>query len=387
MKTTMTILGSGAVTPAGIGVSALFGAGPEPLETASLGDPKARHPVFRVDLKEAAFRRWEREPRLRRASPISLFLIEAAEQALAGLSSSERAETGLIVAFSSGCLAYSRRFYQGIASGGRKAANPALFPDTVFNSPASHVAATLGLGLAPGAGVYALVGDETAWIAALQTASVWLRQGEASRVLVLGAEEFDPIFLDACRMAGELRSHHLGCFVPSEGAAGLLVGLGSSGNGPAVMETRDGFVYRSAKEGAAAAERCLCDFDPALPCHRSAGRNRLGRLEARLTADRPWLSSSALPYLGEAFAASAAWNTLRALSSLTPETARILVPVWGQNHQIGALVLGTQSERIKIPITTNAPHYIHTLPYSKNIIHEIRRKAFMCSESSLVMSS
>ena len=79
-------------------------------------------PVLRVDLKDPAYARWQREPRLRRASSITFFLVEAAEQMLAGVSAADRAETGLIVAFSAGCITYSRRFFeerrdvQGMAS-------------------------------------------------------------------------------------------------------------------------------------------------------------------------------------------------------------------------------------------------------------------------------
>ena len=42
-------------------------------------------------------------------------------------------------------------------------------------------------------------------------------------------------------------------------------------------------------------------------------------------------------YLGEAFTASAAWNTLRALAALSPAQPALAVPVWGLNHQLGAL--------------------------------------------------
>jgi 3-oxoacyl-(acyl-carrier-protein) synthase len=209
------------------------------LPVAALGQPDQPWPVLRVDLKDPAFARWQREPRLRRASSITFFLVEAAEQALAGLSPADRAETGLIVAFSAGCLAYSRRFFEGIVTQGQSAtASPALFPETVFNSPVSHVASVLGLNGA----AYALVGDETAWVAALKTASVWLRRSASRQVLVLGAEEFDPIVLDAYRSARWLRRQNSAHgFLASEGAAGILVRRAGPEDARRITTARDGF--------------------------------------------------------------------------------------------------------------------------------------------------
>ena len=201
MHLNLAVIGQGAVTPAGVGVEALLSREPMSTAVARLGAPERPWPVLRVDLKDPAFARWQKEARLRRASPITFFLAEAAEQALAGVGAEARAKTGLIVAYSAGCLAYSRRFFEGIVKQGQRTASPALFPETVFNSPASHVATVLGLNGA----AYALIGDETAWLAGLQTASVWLRQGRVEQALVLGVEEFDPVVLDAYRSARWLR--------------------------------------------------------------------------------------------------------------------------------------------------------------------------------------
>src|SRR5271155_2072294 len=166
MKVDLAIAGCGAVTPAGVGVEALLQGSAKPTSVEEIRSGQS-WPVLRVDLKDPAFVRWQREPRLRRASPVTFFLVEAAEQALAGATAEERAQTGLIVAFSAGCLVYSRRFFEGIVKQGQRTASPALFPETVFNSPVSHVATVLGLNGA----AYALVGDESAWVSGLITAS------------------------------------------------------------------------------------------------------------------------------------------------------------------------------------------------------------------------
>jgi len=339
MKIDLAVIGQGAVSPAGVGLDALLHRMPVPLPVAALGQQDPPWPVLRVDLKDPAFARWQREARLRRASSMTFFLIEAAEQALAGISPSDRAETGLIVAFSAGCLSYSRRFFEGIVKQGQKTASPALFPETVFNSPVSHVASVLGLNGA----AYALCGDETAWVAALQTASIWLRRGRVKQVLVMGAEEFDPIVLDAYRSARWLRRENSDHgFLASEGAAGILVSRARPENARMITTARDGLIYRTKKEASAAAKRLLSESDPALPCYPSAQHNWLGPLEKKATQNRTLVPMGGRPYLGEAFTASAAWHTLRALNRVSSELPCLLLPVWGLNHQLGLLELEAQ---------------------------------------------
>jgi hypothetical protein len=333
MKMDLGIIGQGAVSPAGVGVQALLHQKPTPISTASLRNPAKTWPMLRIDLQHPAFKRWEKEPRLRRASPITLYLVEAAAQALADVPSAKRAETGLIVAFSAGCLAYSRRFFEAIVTQGQRAASPALFPETVFNSPVSHVAAVHGLNGA----AYALVGDEAAWVAGLKTASVWLRQERVKQVLVLGAEEFDPVVLDAYASSRWLK----GGFLASEGAAGLLVRRAQSEDALVITAAQDGFIYRTRQEATIAAGCLWREIDPGIPCYRSAQRNWLGSLEKKMTEGRSHIPEDS-PYPGEAFTASAAWNTVRALNLLTPERPRLVLPIWGLNHQLGSLELATR---------------------------------------------
>ena len=331
MKIDLAVIGQGAVTPAGVGIEALLHRPPAPTATTPLGQADQSWPVLRVDLKDPAFARWQREARLRRASPITFFLVEAAEQSLTGISPADRAETGLITTFSAGCLAYSRRFFEGVVTQGT--ASPALFPETVFNSPASHVASVLGLNGA----AYALVGDETAWIAGLKTAAIWLQQERVKQVLILGAEEFDPIVLDAYRSARWLRCGNSGRgFLTSEGAAGILVRRAEVKDARVITTARDGLIYRTKKEAIAAAKQLLDKINPDLPCYPTAQHNWLGPLEKQVIGPRATVSTSDHPYLGEAFTASAAWNTMRALAAASP---RLLLPIWGLNHQLGLLEL------------------------------------------------
>ncbi len=334
MKLDLAIIGQGAVTPAGVGIEALHAGKTSPTQVEESGRAGQSWPVFRVDSKDPAFAHWQREPRLRRASPITFFLVEAAAQALGNATTEERAETGLIVAFSAGCLAYSRRFFEQIVKQGQRAASPALFPETVFNSPVSHVATVLGLNGA----AYSLVGDEGAWVSALITASTWLKQGRVEQVLVLGAEEFDPLVLDAYHSARWLKRHDASRgFVTSEGAAGILVRAETGNSVPLITSARDGFIYRTKKEAAEAATELLVETDLSLPIFRTAQHNWLAPLEENLAKKRPLASET--PYFGEAFLASAAWRTLQAISLLNSSLPRMLLPIWGLNHQFGLLEL------------------------------------------------
>jgi hypothetical protein len=340
MKTDLSVIGQGAVTPAGVGITALLQGQPIETMTALTSRPDRQWPVFRVDLDDPAFDPWKKEPRLRRASPISYFLLEAAALAVAGIDVSERAHTGLVIAFSTGCLAYSRRFFESIVTLGQKSASPALFPETVFNSPASHVASTLHLE----GSAYTVVGDGASWIAALKTAWLWLEQGRVKQVLVLGAEEFDSASLDAYQNARWLDRRQLkSAFIPSEGAAGVLVRKARPGDLKIISQLDDGFIYRSKKQALTAGSRCLHSFDADLPCYLSAQRNWLGPIEQKLTRNRPSCPTvKEQAYLGEATAASSAWNTLRALALLNRHIPRLLVPIWGATHQIGMLEMKNQ---------------------------------------------
>jgi hypothetical protein len=330
VKLDLAIAGHGAVTPAGVGVEALFSAEPKPQMLAPLGEPKRDYPVLRVDLKDPAFTRWQKEPRLRRVSPMTFFMIESAAQALGALSPEERAQTGLIVALSAGCLVYSRRFFQGILRDGQRTASPALFPETVFNSPGSHVASVLGLNGA----VYALCGDESAWLGALKTAAVWIRRGRVRNVVVLGVEEFDPLVLDAYRSARWLRRPG---FMASEGAAALLVRAARPDDPLVLAEAHESLPYRTRAEADFAARELFLGLDEVIPCHRTARGTWAETLEADAAAGRPEIAAAPPPHLGLAFTASAAWETIRAASALT--APRGIVPIWGLNHRFGRLDL------------------------------------------------
>jgi 3-oxoacyl-(acyl-carrier-protein) synthase len=129
-------------------------------------------------------------PRLRRAGRISHFAAAASLEAL-GDTRVEAVKTGslrlgLVYTLVNGGVVYSRRFF-GEVLAQPSTASPILFPETVFNAPASHLAAFLGL-TGP---VTTIVGDTGAFLHGLDTASLWLELGLVDACLVTGAEEAD----------------------------------------------------------------------------------------------------------------------------------------------------------------------------------------------------
>ena len=63
----------------------------------------------------------------------------------------------MVFAICSGGVNYTRRFYHEIVTQGANGASPLLFPETVYNAAASHLAALLGLN----GQSYTLVGDSS----------------------------------------------------------------------------------------------------------------------------------------------------------------------------------------------------------------------------------
>lgn len=152
---------------------------------------------------------WAGHPRLRRASAISRHLVAASMEAIKR-SRPAPSSLGVLFAVFSGSVTYSRRFYEEVLRD-PATASPLLFPETVFNAPASHLAAILGAG-----GMnYTLVGDTTGFTRALAMAAVMIRAGAVKTCLVAAAEELDWITCEALACFGRVGF--------SEGAGAILL--------------------------------------------------------------------------------------------------------------------------------------------------------------------
>lgn len=186
-------------------------------------------PVFRVP--PAAIADVPPHPRLRRSSVISRFSVGAGLAALKDasvvLDPATAEHTALIFAVSNGGVIYTKRFYNDVVESGAQAASPLLFPETVFNASASHLAAIMGISGAS----YTLVGDGAVGILALKMAEDLMLNPALDRCLIVGAEEADWLLCDAYRRWRLLRdAPPLEVFRPqrrgtilSEGAGAVLL--------------------------------------------------------------------------------------------------------------------------------------------------------------------
>jgi hypothetical protein len=193
--------GVGAVSPAGWGAEALVQAvnRGEPLPLQPLVRPGQEHPlaVGRVPAPQPrpAFLA---HPRLRRTSPISHFAVGAALEALGSDHEAVAAgqlRLGIIFCAFTGCVGYSRRFYDEVLRD-PATASPLIFPETVFNAPASHLAAFFGTTAVN----YTVVGDQGEFVKSLALAAEWLNAGTVDGCLVVGAEEADWLSAEALEM-------------------------------------------------------------------------------------------------------------------------------------------------------------------------------------------
>jgi 3-oxoacyl-(acyl-carrier-protein) synthase len=201
------VAGMGWVTPLGSDLTGVWDRllKGETASAQSVSSPLGRaYPVFSVPAEATA--QAPAHPRLRRASAISRFAVVAGLAALRDasleLDAESAARTALIFAVSNGGVIYTKRFYHEIVESGAQAASPLLFPETVFNAPASHLAAILGISGAS----YTLVGDGAVGILALQMAQDLMESETLDRCLVVGAEEADWLLCDAYAKWRLLRS-------------------------------------------------------------------------------------------------------------------------------------------------------------------------------------
>ncbi len=204
----LRVAGLGWVTPLGGTIEEVWEklrAGAE-AEATTFADSLGRKSCQACQVPPAAIAAAARHPRLRRSSAISRFAVVAGLSALrhAGLELNEAsaARTALIFAISNGGVIYTKRFFHEIVKSGASAASPLLFPETVFNAPASHLAAILGI---TGAS-YTLVGDGAVGILALKMAEDLMANPGLDRCLVVGAEEADWLLCDAYRQWRLLRA-------------------------------------------------------------------------------------------------------------------------------------------------------------------------------------
>ena len=269
--------------------------------------------------------------RLRRTSPISQFAVAAALEAL-GEDASRIAggslRVGLVFCAMSGCVNYSRRFYDEVLRD-PPTASPLVFPETVFNAPSSHLAALLGTTAVN----YTLVGDPGTFLQGMVLAAQWLSEGLVEGCLVVGSEEMDWLTADAFRLFTRK-------LVLSEGAGALYLRTdGEAGRSVELTSVTDSHLFMDRTGRVSAAQLMarqlwegstggfLCD-----------GRQGVAMLDcAEEQAWGGWAGSRLSPkrVVGEGLMAAAAWQCVLAVDVLNRGPVNeALVSIAGCNQQV-----------------------------------------------------
>jgi hypothetical protein len=333
------VVGWGAVSPAGWGMlpfrEAL--ARNEPWPTQPLvwhGDARPLH----VRAVPAAHPRppFLAHPRMRRTSPLAQYLVAAALEAIGtGEKPPATSRIGIVLCVMAGCVNYSKRFYAETLAN-PATASPLIFPETVFNAPASHLAALLGTGEIN----YTLVGDPGTYLQGLAVAAQWLLEDRVDGCLVAGAEEKDWMTSAALQMLNPGS-------VLSEGAGALYLRRVAPGEAITLEAVTSPQLYTAGRARSEAAGAMRAELPPGSPgdllCDSAQGI--AAEDAAERAAWQSWAGARLSPkrILGEAFNASAAWQCVAAVDCLHRQSHPAAhVSVVGCNEQtIGARFLAS----------------------------------------------
>ncbi len=328
--------GLGAVSPAGWGVNSLGAAleKGEPLPIEELPRPGWTRGLRIRRVPPLSTRPpWRVHPRLRRVSAISRYAASAAVEAFGDKGRQGKSgRLGIVLCVTAGCVSYTRRFYEETLRD-PVSASPLLFPETVYNAPASHVAALLG---ATGPN-YTLLGDASAFLSGTAIGAQWLVDGQADACLVVGAEEMDWLLADAHH-----RFERSG--IVSEGAGALLLSIAPPEAGrtvqlAAITDAHSFVEGRSRTEAALVMRKqlparsshlLLCDGLRNQPKPDAAERNAWSDWDgARLSPKR---------VLGDGLAAGSAWQCVAGLDAVLQRRCDgCVISMVGPNQQaIGA---------------------------------------------------
>ncbi len=339
----LRIAGAGWITPLGSGSDEvwqrLLAGDTASAETLTSPISERTYEAFRVPASAVAG--LPSHPRLRRSSAISRFAAAAGLAALNGAAPGAR--TAIIFAISNGGVIYTKRFYHDVVETGAQAASPLLFPETVFNAPASHLAAILGI---TGAS-YTLVGDGAVGLLAIKMAEDMLAAGSIDECLVVAAEEADWLLCDAYRKWRLMRSHPpiepfrtpAKGMILSEGAGAVL--LTHDRGDVAIERTHGGGEFARQREAAALVRRIIEDLaDPEFQLLVASANGTF--IDA---AERSAISAVApeahvytpKPALGEGVAAGSLWQVICAVQAL--RSGRI--PGVPGEHALASAVVST----------------------------------------------
>jgi 3-oxoacyl-(acyl-carrier-protein) synthase len=355
----LAIAGMGWVTPLGNGVDPVWERLLQGDEATAGRIPKEfgdrSYSAFRVP--ESALTSLAPHPRLRRASLISRFAaaagLEALQAAGVKLDSQTAERTALVFAISNGAVIYTKRFYRDIVEAGAQSASPLLFPETVFNAPASHLAAILRIT----GTTYTLVGDSAVGLVAIRMADDLMTNEALDYCLVVGAEEADWLLCDAYRRWRLLRltppvepfNEKKRGMILSEGAGAVLLAR----DGPVVVErAHPGLSYRRRAEAEEVLKAILCDLGQMEIDFVISSANGTFVDQAECEAVGRTMPDAfvytAKPALGESIGAAGLWQVIVGMQALrTGELPPLL-------HAGPKIPLRTSASRLPVPGAHNA---------------------------------
>jgi hypothetical protein len=216
---------------------------------------------------------------------------------------------GIVYCSMSGCVNFSRRFYDETLEN-PATASPLVFPETVFNAPASHLGALLGTKAVN----YTMVGDPGTLLQGLGLAADWLLSNRVDACLVIGAEELDWLVASA-----------FGLFdrdgIVGEGAGAVYL---STDSNPATSVELEAVthpqIFFNKQERASAALKARAEIGESQKgsflCDGLQGVRRLDRDEEKAWGIWEGPRCSPKRVCGEAFMASAAWQCVAAIDAL-----------------------------------------------------------------------
>ncbi|HZF01284.1 MAG TPA: beta-ketoacyl synthase N-terminal-like domain-containing protein [Methylomirabilota bacterium] len=307
------IHGLGAVSPGGWNVENLRAAWKEnvPLPVQDLPRPGWNKPLQVRNVPPPTSRpAFLAHPRLRRATAVAQYTVAAALEAIGGDAAQIQSgdlRLGIVVCALSGSVNYSRRFYEEVLRE-PATASPLIFPETVFNSAASHLGAFLGVNAIN----YTLVGDDGTFLQGLALAANWIAEEKVDACIVVGAEENDWIVSDAIQLFQRKTVH-------AAGAGAIYLKKNFSDSAAKLVAVTDSFSFTQKQSRVEAARKMRAQLPPC------AG-NELFSDEKVKTI------------FGEAFTASAAWRCVLACNAIRRnELSAANVEIVGINQQaIGA---------------------------------------------------
>lgn len=329
------IAGLGVVSPAGWGLDAFRDALAKreaiPVKEAALPGSETRFRARRVP-PPTPRPSFFSHARLRRASPITQFAVAAALEAL-GVDRSAQAlnNVGVIVCVFSGCVNYSRRFYDETLKD-PAVASPVVFPETVFNAPASHISAYLG----SKAMNYTLVGDAGTFLTGMSLAGRWLLEDRVDECLVVGTEELDWLTAQAVDLFDSGK-------VLSEGAGAVLLRREGRVRLDAITEEHL-YVNGAKAEALRTMARELGEIrSDTLLVDSTTSEKGISKEEHELWKDVAGRRCSPKKVLGEGLMAGAAWQFVAAADALMnggASSACISIAGFHQ-HSVGARIVTT----------------------------------------------